>query len=135
MRSCTLGSVRPTSVQRIDNVEAFADNGAWLSAESRVNSGGRYAEPRIAELLGERICYFGRAYGDQRDCDTRRLRAAVETARERFGFDTIMLVDGGGDSLVLQSSDANHGSCVFVWSCLFDCRICFAVGSMSWFHT
>lgn len=30
--------------------------------------------------------------------------------REKFHFDDIIFVDGGGDSLILESSDANSGS-------------------------
>lgn len=30
--------------------------------------------------------------------------------REQFKFDDIIFVDGGGDSLILESSDANFGS-------------------------
>lgn len=71
-------------------------------------SSGRYGEPFISKYLNENICYFSRQ--DENGENKKGLRKAVEISREKYGFTYMIFVDGGEDSLVLQSKDCNQGS-------------------------
>jgi len=103
-----IGSTRPVSLQDIDDHQPFADCGTLIKATSRVNSRGRYSEPRVAEELREEVVYFSREFKGKKD--RKRFGEAIKVAQQKFGFTDIFFIDGGGDSLIIKPEDfLKHG--------------------------
>lgn len=111
--SSTLGSVRPTNHDSIQNFEKFSEQGCIIDEKTVIDTNSkkiqRYGEPFISKYLQEKLIFFSRN-GKEGKTDKKGLREAVEKSIEKFGFTHLFFVDGGGDSLVLQSSDCNQGS-------------------------
>jgi hypothetical protein len=103
-----LGACRSKSLSRLGGkFESFADSGALVGPETTIRARGRYVEPLVSQTIKEKVLYFGRKFEDK--SDLARFREAVLTARERFGITDHILVDGGGDSLILQHGDGIEG--------------------------
>jgi len=103
-----LGSTRPAAQKVLKNIKSFAASGCIMTGESIVDMKGRYIEPTIANKMQEEILFFSRNYESKADIP--RLAEAFRKAVDQFGISDIIFVDGGGDSLILESEDASHGS-------------------------
>jgi len=106
--AAALGSVRPGSLDELNNHSPFASSGSWINSCTTSNYKGgdpRFAEPRIASLLGEDVLYLARKYHN--NSSVPHLREAILVAKEKYSFNHLFFVDGGGDSLILRSGDSN----------------------------
>lgn len=99
-----LGSSRTADLSRIEHHQALGESVTWILPESRIDSKGRYPEPRLAALIDQPVLYFAREYDRKRDLP--RMREGIEAARRQLGIAEMIFIDGGGDSLVLRNGDA-----------------------------
>lgn len=103
-----LGSTKSAPLSALVNHSPFSDSGTEVNPTTEVNFKGRYAEPQIAEALGENVIYFTRNYNGT--VDTHRLSDSIRKAYEKFGFSEIIFVDAGGDALHLTKEDGGETS-------------------------
>jgi hypothetical protein len=83
----------PRTLDDISNVRVLHER-VWLAnAETKMRSGVRFAESRMAEILGEEVLLVDINGGVQ------GIVAGLERAMEVLGADLLVGVDAGGDSL------------------------------------
>jgi hypothetical protein len=113
-----LGSCRPPPRTLLENVEKFSESGCLINKTSIIPSKNpttsRYVEPRICEILDEKILFFSRNVETENkekwNFSAKDLNDSIRIAIEKFQISHVFFVDGGGDALVLESSDTNEGS-------------------------
>ena len=78
----TLGAIRPAPLATLRGHQPFSDSGACIDGATTITARGRYAEPRVAELLGAPLLFFSRGEeAEDRGARIGRLREALVTAK------------------------------------------------------
>ncbi len=95
-----LGSVRPIPQKDLKNIVRFSDNGCWVYSNSVINYARRKPEPQLASLLNKSLAFFS-AIPEESE----RLSAAFNQVKKERDLETLLFIDGGGDSLILTPDD------------------------------
>jgi hypothetical protein len=97
-----LGSVRPCSINLIENCRQFSESGCLIDKNSKIKKVGRYCEPKISKYLNEEMVFFSTSENK----DSALLKKAFLDFRDLNQMKYMFFVDGGGDSLIFRSEDA-----------------------------
>lgn len=107
----TFGSIRPANPNDVHPCEVF-DNCKQIFkvfSNSIIKRRGRYFENKFAELFPNNDVYILSRNLNGRYND-KNLNAEFKKFIAAKGFDEILFVDGGGDSLILTENDASENS-------------------------
>lgn len=99
-----LGSIKSAPVESINGNVIKHKNWAEINPQSEVQQLGRYVEPQVSSFLGKNVLLFSQSNGPE------GLSLALTEARTTQDISHMLFIDGGGDSLIIKSSDASHDS-------------------------
>lgn len=100
----TLGAIKRRPVTDLRDAGRIDEACARITPYTEVVGRNRYAEPLLARHLGEPVLYFTHQAHDPGPEHRRALRESLHRVMDRH--DRTVLVDAGGDALVLRPGDA-----------------------------
>jgi hypothetical protein len=106
-----LGSIRPLKYE--DAFDYWVSEQFYcIRKDSKVTYKGRFADPKLAEILDEELFVFSR-YDKSGKRNVEGLAKSFDLFCKVYAVDQIIFVDGGGDSMILVPEDIidkNHKS-------------------------
>ena len=105
-----LGSIRPTRLSDFFSISKSSyTQVTQIYSDTKISVKGRYAEPLIAKILGCDVFMLSRRdITGKYNCEN--LVVEFDRFLDEEGFDKVIFVDGGGDSLILRPEDALDSS-------------------------
>ena len=111
-----LGSIRPCKTSDIENpLQILSSSVALIHSESKIKIKGRYLEPTLASVLNENIflmtgsptdTHSNIKQNDEHWNGIENLKEGLKDVVQRYELTDLIVVDGGGDSLILKPSDS-----------------------------
>jgi len=101
-----LGSIRPLKGNLVEKSALIDSHIFEITKDTKITQGGRYAEPKLAELLNEPVYIFSRINQFEKRYNAETLAQGLDGFIRKMEIDEVFFIDGGGDSMILRESDS-----------------------------